>query len=303
MSCGTKKNEAAKKKPTFTIPLKRSQQIHINNFKSFFSDVRVIPLNPKNGEFVSSISKVIVYQSLYFVLDERFSQLFCFNENGTQRVKYGDIGLGLNQYKKISDFDILDDQIAVLSNDDQAIIYYDLRTGKFKKRRNIELFGNSISLLSKDSCLIFINQNSSEKSGNKNVLLINEKDEVIRDYFPFNKKNSSMGITFSGFMLKANNEVLYSSPFDEVVYRFHNGNFDPYMRWEINNQYINLNKENLKNIVKETIIRDPKTSFLRNILLKNKNYIIGSFQDSITLKYCFYNIKKKIYCFWGRPFP
>lgn len=293
-NCTPSHDPAADRNPAnFVLNLKQKKSHHILFFNDFFSDEKIVPLLPKDSAKIAEITKVIFYDSKYFILDKKFSQLFSFDEHGLQIAKFGNVGFGPGEFKKISDFDIVGDQLAILSNDDQAINYYNVNTGKFIKRKLIQLFGYSLACLPGDSTLIFVNQNGNEKSKDHNVIALNASTNVTDRYFPIDAKKNYISITFSGFLNKSNGGIYYAPPFSDIVYRYADGEFQRYIDLGINSANVKANNDNLDKMFKETLIRDPQTSFLEELFFKNENYIATTFQDSMRSNFCFYDVKKK----------
>lgn len=287
----TRRKNVTSQPPAFAWDLKHRQNIHILNLAEAFSNERIIPLTMKDSSKLVSISKVLVGDSTYFILDKKFAQLCRFDKNGKELVKYGEVGMQPGQFRKISDFDVRDDQLAILSNDDKAIFYYNVSTGKFIRKLDIGIYGSSIALLPGDSTLVYINQNRNDNSKNYNVLLIDRTGSIADRYFDIGD-NPSMSLMFSGFLTRTNNQAFYAQPFGNTIYRYRAGIFEPYINVGINSDRINANINNLKNLISETVLRDTSTSYLESNFLGNNNYFIVAFQDDQIVQFCFYDIKQ-----------
>ena len=70
--------------------------------------------------------------------------MYKIDSNGNYIQSYGQIGLGINEFKKANDFEIdsLTGQIIVLAEENTALYYYELKSSRFIKKVNTGIYGN-----------------------------------------------------------------------------------------------------------------------------------------------------------------
>lgn len=286
--------ETDKKEAPISIELREKEENLVKNFSDLFTNSSIIPLRINDSLIIASVKKIIVYKSNYFVLDNKFSTLYRFDDKGNFLTTYGKIGLGPGEFRRIDDFDIdsVNNRILILSNDDLAIYYYAIGNTSFLKKQRIGCFGTSLSVLPNNKILIFINYNNNEKNDKHNVVLIDSASNIIQKYFPFDAQKSTMMFTATGFMQKTDNKVFFSSAFDDTIYVYNNEKFSTYAYIDINSDFIQKNKFEHEKIINSGIMMDPGTSFLGSTFLKNDDYLIFSFQKKKRRKFGFFKIKE-----------
>lgn len=291
-SCKSKKETTPviDQAPQYTIHLKDSSSNLITKFETIFTDAKIIPLRTPDSVFVASIGKVVNYKGRFYILDNKFSHLYAFDSSGLFQLSYGTIGLGLNEFKKISDFDIdkATNQIVIYSSDDMALYYYSLNKASFLKRKNIGVSGSEISLLDDKNVLIYSDYSVNSKRSN-NVFLIDSLSHSKTGYFPFDMKLSKYGWKSTGFLKKAQDSIFTTSAFNDTVYVYKNNNFTPYAHIDINSDSIRKYKVDHDKLLTSKILLAPATSYLGSCFLNNSDYSIFNFQYERRMQIGIYN--------------
>lgn len=261
--------------------LRNNESVLVKKVSDIFTDAQIVPLKIRDNLIIAGIDKIIVWDSLYFILDKNYSTLYCFDQHGEFLRTIGKTGLGPEEFRRIDDFDMdsTGSQILILSNDNLSVFHYDLNTGAFLKQQRIGLFGAQISVVRNNNMLVYVNYNDDAKSNKHNVILVGPDDAILRKYFPFDPQMESYRLSYTGFMEKSNNNVYFCKAFDDTVYIFKNGNFYPHIHFRINSENIRKYGKNHERLMNEKIVLDASTSFLNNIFFENKNYVIFGFQQ------------------------
>jgi len=149
-----------------------------------FEKVELIPLETCNEALIKVIRKILYYNNVYYVFDEKLGSLFLFDQNGKFINKIHRIGQGPGEYQLIYDFfvDTLQSQIGMLSPYG-SVLYYSIQ-GDFIKKINlpppppsylyVELLRDNICLfwtapafppLVDEDALTFVSMDTGEKTG------------------------------------------------------------------------------------------------------------------------------------------
>jgi hypothetical protein len=111
-------------------------------------DLEIVQLETNANCLIGEIDKVIRYDSLIYVLDSKLSKaVFIFNSNGEFIRKISTMGKGLGECLYLSDFDIYDDNIYLISGFDRKLLKFNLE-GKFiKEYKSDKYLGTQLHFL------------------------------------------------------------------------------------------------------------------------------------------------------------
>jgi hypothetical protein len=296
LSCINSEKKANTLSPAqFYIPLKEKDTQAIKKFDDFFNNSSIIYLSSLDSSLIASVSKVLVYEGKFFILDKKFSSLTCFDKKGNPLITYGRLGLGEKEFKKIDDFDIdsTKNQVIIFSNEDLSLYYYSLDKGIFIKKKYIGLYANSIIALPSNEVMLYVGYRLNRKMFEYNLLIIDSNANVVNRFLPFNSKLSSFGWSFTGFLTKSYNQIFFTDAFNDSVFSYQEQNFSLFSYININSESIEKNKLDHNKLLNSKIILDSATSFLKSQFFRNDNYIIFNYQLEKRTKVAFYKIKDK----------
>lgn len=241
-------------------------------FDSLFSyDNYIIPeLTEKS--ILGTINKVILADTILFILHDK-SKISSFRHDGSFIQTYSHIGRGPGEYPSISDFDVTDNELFILSG--KTIYKYDM-TDTFIGTRILENSAKGLCLLK--SGIAF---NNGFGVGNKDT-----KDLYSYSFYKFdgsefndiefNRNLLGREYSFDGGINKfvSNGEdVLTYFPYNETLYIVdQDGNLSPWININIGN---NITSNMPKSEVDE-IIKSNKPSSI---------YAVYKFGDSILFSY------------------
>ena len=265
--------------------------------KNWLSSYKIISFQKNDDSLflLSTISKVILNKGIFFILDGRFSNLYAFNSGGKYIRKYGAIGLGINEYKKINDFDIdtIKNQIIILSEDNAALYYYDLYTSKFVKKLNLKIYGNQFCQTEKNEILLYRNFNTGDKGDGYNLVLLDSTGNLKSKAFPYNAKLSNIGWKSTGFLRKTGKRILFAGAYNDTVYCFINNSFNIKNIINIGSKNIKANLLTLNNVYNKKFLLDSSTSLLGNSFFANERFVVFNYQSKLKIKSAIYNTNLK----------
>jgi hypothetical protein len=281
--------------PSLKIKINDQNNLVATTFGQLFTNWKIIDLNGKNKQFISTIDKVCLYKNKLFLLDRKLSSLNCYDSTGRFLLSYGKLGLGINEYKKLTDFDIdsTNGEIIIYSRPNQSIYRYDLENGMFKKRLLLQLFGSGICNLENGKLLLYVNYCQNRNYLAANAILVNEKGRVEKNYFRFDSQNQDVDFENTGFISKSSGNVFFSNAFCDTVYKFKDNDFTPYMSFDFGDDSISKLKWNSRKLIASDYLFRPNASFLRAHFLINSHAAIFTYQGNLSAKIGIYNIKRQ----------
>lgn len=98
-----------------------------------FSNIEIIQLETNDTSIIKYIDKLLVFNDAYYIFDYSMAQILSFNKEGNFEFCIKNIGEGPDQYIKLSDFDIYNDSLSLISIIDKTLHMYDLK-GNFIRR-------------------------------------------------------------------------------------------------------------------------------------------------------------------------
>lgn len=122
--CTSKSNQKdpRKSKEFKVISLDPKRKIE---FSDFAKDLEYVVLESNPDFFVSTIDKIEINDSKIFILSKAQKTIFIFNKTGQAVGKISDFGDGPGKYSGISDFNISDDFIYLLTSPSKFVYKYD----------------------------------------------------------------------------------------------------------------------------------------------------------------------------------
>ena len=255
---------------------------------SIFSFENLIPLSTPDSISLSIISEIKSFGEDYLVLDKKASRLSLFNQKGEYVRSFGNIGSGPGEYLDISDFEIYDGKIVLMSRGNMSLIFYDIITGNFLNQIQIDLFGDQIVSIGNGEFLIYTNHNTRDDEA-YNVLRIGINGDKIETYFPFNPDLETFVIPYSGYLMRSESEIYFSKPLHDTIYTYDEETEKFVFKYHtdlLSNYMIENQRDFSKLATPEVMVKSVRggESFNGNFHLENENYILFSFYDHSTIK-------------------
>ncbi len=264
LSCNNKNIDLyPSNKPQHYIELKKNNFISIRTFDSLFDQEKIISLRTPDSLLIASISKIIIYKKRIYILDKKFSNVSCFDENGNFLLQYGKIGLSGNDYQKIQDFDIdySTNQLVIFSNENRILYYYSLDKGIFHKKNYVGVYAHSFSVLPFNRLIFYIDYKTNEKMPGYNVLITDSAGQIIYRSLPFNANLSTIGWALTtGFLNRSDSQVFFSDAFSDSIYSYNNNKISLFAFIDINSDSIQTNRINHQKLFYSGITIDSSSA-------------------------------------------
>lgn len=259
-----------------------------SKYSDIFDSIRVLNLIIEEGMVMTSADKLKLSSSGIYILDQKLSQLFCFNINGIYKLKIGEMGFGPGEFQEITDFEIDYDQneIVIFSNADQALYFYSMDDGSFLRRLRTGVFATNVSIAD-DRYITYANHNHSAIGGKNNLLIFDEEMDYIEKHFPFDPSKANSIIDFSGFLASSNGRVYFSPPFHNVIYIYDEDGkkFQKAIKFDLNNRFYDRISGDFKKLLTTDILfTEPNVQYLGSTFFCNDNYVAFTYSSSLNNK-------------------
>jgi len=255
----------------------------ITELDEHFDFLDLISLQTPEGIVISEITKVMMDDSGIFVHDKKFEGLYHFDLDGNYLKSYGTLGEGPGEFLDISDFEIKEDEIVILSKSKKGLLFFDKESGGFLDEKRYDLFGDELVYIDNDEFLVYVNFNANDVHGSYNVFRIDSEGSILQKYFPFDEEKQHSMVSMSGYLTESAGDVYFGLPFDEFVFSYNKDEQDFYPKYQTDllSQYILDNKRDFDAILKpEVLIKSfGGESFNGTTYLENKRKIYLTFFD------------------------
>lgn len=164
-----------------------------------FSKIDIIPLETNDSSLIKTIRKLIVNNDTLYILDYDMAKVLAFDMEGNYLYQINNRGMGPGEYIGISDFNIFNDSLSILSAVDNKLYIYD-KKGNFIKNLSLPgIRGAYISFVDVSDDLIafwtFDYENRLKVYSKSTGKIINEQfpeeDNIFSNFeiqvFPYNR--------------------------------------------------------------------------------------------------------------------
>ncbi len=155
VSCTERDNNTSKETICVDVP----KEFKLLNPDSIFLDVKYVHLEATHDSAISNIDKIIITDSLYYILDKKQASIFIFNKQGEFQNRLAKRGRARDEYLSLDDFFVKKSMLYVLSSDLRKVIVYDSEL-KYLSNIKLESFGTNISYI--NNKLYYFTNYSSE---------------------------------------------------------------------------------------------------------------------------------------------
>lgn len=267
---------------------------------TLFRSANYIPLETTDSSLLSEISKIIIYNDNYYILDRPYKSLFVFDINGKFVRKLSKIGRGPDEYLSLEDFDILNDTLYVLSSISQKIMIFDLTLHPINEIKT-GTFCTNISVV-KNRIFVFNNFLADDL---KNFYAINKANyNIVEKFVDFPKEKRGVSKTISIFT-RYNNELYNILPYDYYIYQIDGTSLLPKLAIDFGEKHMfpsefkNYPSERQKNYItahyKDWL--EMPVDGIDNLYLSDK-YLFFTFVNSI-FPYIYLRNNKTADQYWG----
>ena len=253
-------------------------------------DAKIVNLETNKASLISgawNIQKVLYVDNKYFILDGRYMAVKVFDSLGRYLYDVGKLGVGKGAFVKIDDLEYYSphNSLIILCNSPSKISEYSISGSPIKDSR-LDFYSTAVAFPSANSRIFYVNQNKSEKSKNKNLLLTDSLNLIGSTIFDM-PKNISNVIKFSGGLFSTSDGIFFNPAFSDTYYSIVNDTVKPV--YQVN--YGHGAKKIAENVTQEVLLNDIKRySFQYNTFIKNKDYIGFTYFNNKKVLSAFFDI-------------
>jgi len=188
---------------------------------SLVDSVKAIDLETSDSSVISdaySVKRIIFKDDKFFVLDQKFFAIKVFDSKGKYLYDLGRLGVGKGESLHIEDIELNfpHDLLMVLSNRPLKILAFTF-DGHLVKEEKLDFFASEFAFPSADSRIFYINQNKSDLSDNKNILLTDSNNVVKGRMFDYPKNITSV-VNLSGGLYSTDQGIYFNQAFSDTFY-------------------------------------------------------------------------------------
>jgi hypothetical protein len=229
------------------------------------NDMEIIPLETNSKCLIAGISKLIVFNNNFFILDASSNAVFAFSSTGKFIRRYGAIGNGPGEFQTPTSICIneLDNTLLIYDMRARSILIYSI-TGAYIKSIKIEdgLLGRDIAI--KDN-IIFINTiplSKEQYENSYNVRMFNLNGKYLGGLLKVSENNLSwIGDQMNIFCFSKYNDTLrYYSSISNHIYTLDQKNVD--VSFTLSSEFF-FTEEDVKGLnIKEGLVVHEKIHML-----------------------------------------
>ncbi|HXD94590.1 MAG TPA: 6-bladed beta-propeller [Bacteroidia bacterium] len=186
---------------------------------------KVINLESTDNSTISSdynIKRIIINAGRLYIMDGKYMSIKVFDGTGKYLYSIGSLGVNPGQFTNLQNIAFYPPHHSLwaLCNTPQKITEFSL-DGKILKESHIPFFASDLGFETKNKIYFFVNQNQSDASGDKNVLVTDSDLNIQQKFFNLPLKRKS-GILFAGGIYTIGDELYYNPPLTRTVYSLKN---------------------------------------------------------------------------------
>lgn len=200
------------------ISLKPKKKI---NFRNFAKNVDYVVLETKPNWILAAIDKIEIKYSKIFILSKSQKSIFIFTDSGEISGKISDFGDGPGKYSGISDFEIYDGYIYLLTSPSRFVYKYDLDGNLIE---TISTNRNYIYELNKvDNGWIAHLKDAFDNENNYNIVYWDSTFSTrINQYLFISNERKNSSRTVDNYISKNKNNLFLFQNFSNLIYEFRN---------------------------------------------------------------------------------
>jgi hypothetical protein len=198
-----------------------------------------------------------------------------FDSTGKYLYDLCKLGLGKGESLHIEDIecDFSHKRLMVLSNRPMKILVFTF-DGHLVKEENLDFFASAFAFPSANSRIFYVNQNKSDPSGNKNILLTDSNNDIKCRMFDF-PKNIFMVTAVSGGLYSTDQGIYFNPAFSDTFYTMAHDTARPVLK-------TNYGSRNIPEGMSEYSIykNAKKFGFQCPFFVKYRDYVGFTYSDS-----------------------
>jgi len=182
---------------------------------------KVINLESTDSSTISSdynIKRVLIDKGKLYIMDGKYMSIKVFDTTGKYLHDIGSLGNRYGQFTNLQNIALYPyhHTLWALCNTPRKIIEFSL-DGKALREINIPFFASDLGFENDNSLYFFINQNTNDASGKKNILATDSNLNVRERLFDLPVRRKS-GILFAGGIYTIDSTLYYNPPLTRTIY-------------------------------------------------------------------------------------
>jgi hypothetical protein len=254
-----------------------SEATHLS-ISDFVDSLKTIELQTTDSSVISdafSVNRIIVKDNKYFVLDDRYMSVKAFDSTGRFLFSVGKLGVGKGQFSTIEDLQYYSPHgsLMVLCTQPRKLAEFDLN-GKLLREQPLDFWATGVAFPSDNSRIFYINQNKSEISADKNVLLTDSNNTVNARLFDL-PKNITVVDKISGGLYSTGSGNYFNPAYTNTYYSITTDTAAPVIS-------VNYGARNIPPGIKESDLYQnlTKFGFQNNTFVKTNSFIGFNYHGS-----------------------
>lgn len=209
----------------------------LNNASQVFEDIKYLQIDAGRDEPIGDIVSLKVFDNIIVVFDEQQEKLFIFDTNGVYLSTINNKGKGPGEYLSLSDYNIVDDCIFVLTNRSNVDKYS--LDGNFIERIGSSPFFSDQFQVENDEYFLL-----SQLSDDKNRIYIFDKKFNLKTRdLPYKDANVPLfNFWPAQSMLKADGNIYFYLPEEYGVFQYSEQKIIPKYKYSFNGLSVNIDE-------------------------------------------------------------
>lgn len=277
------------------IDILHSPNLEVKNISTDLGSTELLKFKAADSTFfLASVKKLVVYNNDYYVLDDRLSNLCRFDSSGNLLNTFGTVGLGENEYSKITDFDIDfgSNTVVIMSTENTSLFYYTL-SGTLLKRKQVGIYGTGFISLDDGDNIFYRNFSGGTKGKGYNIITTDSNGYLHARAFPHDPNISDVAWESTGFLRKENGKTLFAQAFSDTVFEFINNTLLPLFNVSIASNNLSARKVNHRKLLSQQILLDSSTSYLCSQFFVNKRIAVFNYQQDKKIRTSIFDFATK----------
>lgn len=230
--------------------------------EDFIEDVKYIELELTPESFLSEVDRLAVDSNYYYIQSRE--EIFVFDKLGKYISKVDRKGRSAIEYISITDYDVHNGSVYVLSNSQRKVLVYN-RDGRCENTIDLNDWYHNISVNEAGILLYSERANSQEYD----VLKLDFDGKVVAEYIPYRAKSGSMyGV--SPFMKQSDNSYFLSFPYDRRLWKLSGDKCSVQCSFSVEGG-INMSEEDIDSMsydeIKKSLMSDTYLKRIKGLLV------------------------------------
>ncbi len=242
-----------------------------SSLSNLIEKVDYLQLETNDQCIISNIDKLCMDTTFYYVVDKSQNNVYLFDKNGSFYSKVTRFGNGPEEYLELTDVDVNNNLIYILSNPNKSIYVFKI-DGEFVKKISLNDWFHHIDV--HDEC-IYLHSSKSNNIG-YDVVVIDYKGKIKNNFLPFQTDNSYR-FSFSPFQQTKNSSLL-TFPYDSRIALLEKDSCEYKYKLEFDTSY-KLTVEKLETLsyeeIKEEVSGKNYLYYIDGVTLNSGNQLCG----------------------------